>query len=853
MANILRGVGRIVNSKDQVFEWNVENAQPGQGLVYQGGFWVPGDLGPRNQSFYGNGFEGSFTGSGVINHYARITANATTGTKSLTVDGNASTSDLANMKPGQAIFIHQTQSIHGNHGAYETNYIASISGTTINLVYETINDYYSGQADGSNANTIDNTSTVAQVVASPAYSSVTLGGLTLAKRWDGYTGGILFLTAKSSLDCNGHFLSAWGKGYRGGYSTNPDGTGSVGYPGESYKGHIKNNTLRYNFTGGGGGTGVDGAGGTSAGSGGHAVIGGSGTHGDGGRSIGSQGMYRMHFGGGGGMGGDNDMAAWYEFIDPDSGAATGLSNWSSTFGQFTELDISNLPSTGGTNGRQDLFTGIPAPYNDGTDVSSGGGIVAICCPEIQGLKVTARGTPSVAAESPGAVSGHGASGSIYVYSKNVSITDVTVQQQKNGAGSSQTDAVGTGSAGRIRFDIEDGGNVSGSPIFATGGTYVQNSITPEIFTPEFYIPSIFGNEQSNPANLISDMAGMYTGIVDVWTTFGGELPSTKVRVDFDAPNGPWLLTAFQFLQSGYEGMVYANQFNRDCFCMNHSSSNGFGSSSSGYRIHCTLNTPITIGGRTRSKLRDFTTPSGYSWSNTANPSYGSSSVGGFHYNADYSGSKNKQWTNVSYFNPARNDLFTSTEAQVIANWVQKLNPQTPHIAIEIDSSYPNGTQDWNSASISSTSNTQGHVLWGRSLGKAPGNEAPSWSVKSTAGDGSFNTRLTPRSNSTDETGAYFIWTESSYSSGLAKSTSQSTNGVWAGTGTLPDSANGQGLNGGRFGILFEKLWHHSQTGGALLLFTLPNEDLYGDGSNVKNYESVNANGGNRIMRWMYIQ
>jgi len=47
MANILRGVGKITNSANQTFEWDLESTPPtaGQGLIYEGGVWVPKNVG----------------------------------------------------------------------------------------------------------------------------------------------------------------------------------------------------------------------------------------------------------------------------------------------------------------------------------------------------------------------------------------------------------------------------------------------------------------------------------------------------------------------------------------------------------------------------------------------------------------------------------------------------------------------------------------------------------------------------------------------------------------------------------------------------------------------------------------
>lgn len=410
-------------------------------------------------SVYGDGSAGTVTTSAEeLNTYAYITDTTTTsGSTSITVNSTTG------MSAGEMIFIHQTQNAvtQADAGLFEVNQIKSVTNsTTLQLVNATSNIYRSGTY-----NTTNQTSTVTQVVSSPAYDQLTLGQLALAKQWDGQSGGIIFLTAATSFDGNGYYASAWGRGFRGGRGNGVTGTQSVGYAAESIRGHL-NSTNVANDNGGGGADGTVNAGGDSGAGGGHAEAGGPGTDGvnpqpSGGGTIGSTAMTQIYFGGGGGRGGDNDNRTFNNYTHPDTGAETaGSTTWSTNFSAYTSFN----PSWGSQR------------HSANPDVSHGGGIVVILSPGISSLRATARGVPGMGGSSFGEKSGHGASGSIYIRTVNsgMTVTDMTVREQTQGT--IRGDSIGKGGAGRIRFDIEGGTTYTGTPTTGTNGTLQVNNI-----------------------------------------------------------------------------------------------------------------------------------------------------------------------------------------------------------------------------------------------------------------------------------------------------------------------------------------------------------------------------------------
>lgn len=410
------------------------------------------------ETAFGNGSAGNVTTNGQLSVTTHITSTTTSsGATSITVNSTSG------MSPGERIFIHQTQCAASvsDAGNFEINEIASIAGNTINLVNPTSNTYRSGTY-----NTTNQTSTVAQVAVAKSYDNLTLNGLAEAKDWDGQSGGIIFITAKTSIDCNGHFISAFGKGFRGGRGSGVTGSQSSGYAGESIRGHFNAENVA-NDSGGAGADGNTNSGGDSAASGGHATAGGNGTSGGGtpvgGGSLGTTAMTQLFFGGGAGRGGDNDDRTFDGFNNIDTGAnTTGSSGYAGAFSSYTSRPA---PGWGSEN-----------RHSANPDFSSGGGIVVIASPSITNLRTTARGFPGFYGQSASEKSGCGASGSIYVITADsgMNITTCTVARQAQG--SFDSDNMGPGSAGRVRFDIKNGNTYSGSVDITGSGTLQVNQV-----------------------------------------------------------------------------------------------------------------------------------------------------------------------------------------------------------------------------------------------------------------------------------------------------------------------------------------------------------------------------------------
>ena len=407
---------------------------------------------------FGNGSAGAVTTNGTLSTATHITTGTTSqGSSTITVNSTAG------MSTGEKIFIHQTQcaTSSSDAGNFEINEIESIGGNTITLKTPTSNTYRSGTY-----NTTNRTSNVAQVAVAKSYDTLTLNGLAEAKQWDGQSGGIIFITAKTSVDCNGNYISAFGKGFRGGRGSGVTGSQSSGYAGESIRGHYNAENVA-NDSGGAGADGNTNSGGDSAASGGHATSGGNGTSGggtpQGGSAIGSTEMTQIHFGGGGGRGGDNDDRTFEGFNNIDTGANTaGSSNYASAFGSFTSR---SAPNWGSEN-----------RHSANPDFSAGGGIVVIASPSITNLNATSRGFPGFYGQAASEKSGAAASGSIYIITENsgMSINNCTVARQAQG--SWDADQMGPGSAGRIRFDIKDGTSYSGSVTTTGSGTLQVNQV-----------------------------------------------------------------------------------------------------------------------------------------------------------------------------------------------------------------------------------------------------------------------------------------------------------------------------------------------------------------------------------------
>jgi hypothetical protein len=405
---------------------------------------------------FGDGSDGSQSVSGEINNYATLASSVGSDTETIDVENSSS------LSAGEGVVIHQTQhSTSSEAGKYEINKISNINNNTITLDRPLKNSYAAG-----NKNSINRNSTVTQIVSSPQFKNVTLTGLTECKEWNGSNGGILFIQVNGTLDCNGQYLSAFAKGFRGGGAEPGESSNNEeGFHGESVSGwDDRLNDNGPNITGGGGADGT-GSGGDSGASGGHAASGRDGEENDsfgtpnGGGSIGNPSLTKIYFGGGGGRGGDNDDRDVLDFT-PINSTGSGFSGLSSS-NPYPEL-VSNLDIPFGV----DVGPGnssFRGNSNDVVDAYGGmmkaGGIVIIAAKNINSAKAVSRGSGAFGQYNDGAaaVHGSGAGGSILVISKEgVSIDEIDVRGTGFTSNSGDGKDCGGGSPGRVRIDSESG-------------------------------------------------------------------------------------------------------------------------------------------------------------------------------------------------------------------------------------------------------------------------------------------------------------------------------------------------------------------------------------------------------------
>ena len=263
---------------------------------------------------YGNGSDGDViinVADTVINSYSFITDTvAYAGQTYIKVE------DGSIFNINQEVLIHQTQDYANNQaGLYEFKTISNINGNILTFYEPLSHTYYSGQGNALQ-------SEVSQVVSVPNFRNVTINNNAsiTAKKWDGYSGGIVVFRAADEIFCDVASLgvSVSAKGFRGG-GDNGGLDGAPGDPGEGYKGlGWHNNTTVSNCVsnanGGGGGYGPTGYGGTAGGGGGNKEPGGDATDSyanipalaQGGEAVVSNPDSFIFFAGAGGGGGDDD-------------------------------------------------------------------------------------------------------------------------------------------------------------------------------------------------------------------------------------------------------------------------------------------------------------------------------------------------------------------------------------------------------------------------------------------------------------------------------------------------------------------------------------------------------------------
>lgn len=263
------------------------------------------------------------------------------------------------------------------------------------------------------------------------------------------------------------------------------------------------------------------------------------------------------------------------------------------------------------------------------------------------------------------------------------------------------------------------------------------------------IGAIDGSTPGNAFSSLTQVAGMYTGVVQLYTTFGGRTGGTLVEVDFDTADGPWIRVSFEFGTGG----ITTNGSVKTSWGYADDGSNGAYGSSGRY----TDTGDIGLGSGTQrideifytsainSAVSDatFTGWGGVVTSGTAGTILGPYSIG--------------------YWNHATQSSFTSAEVSAMQEWVTNMSPLIKHVAQETDSqNYATGTA-WNSQS--GPQSTNGHEVW--------------WQDK----DGTWQ-RMTPYDNASDESTSMYTYTENTYNYHLFGGGSLSTNGAGTPTGLI---------------------------------------------------------------------
>lgn len=367
------------------------------------------------------GYTRNFDISGTVNQYTHMTQSEV-----LTTDDTMQVDNTASFKRGDLVLIHQTQDGVRDRGfnrslvgKWEYNRVLSTSGDTIQFHNNFKNNYQQNtDTDGYLQRT--------QLVRVIEGGIITASGTVTAKTWDGFSGGLVVIRARTKLDMNGHKINVSTQGFRGGVAgpgNNSGGTRGEGRWGTNNTPHSGNTLTNENQTGGGGEGGTAASlGGCGGGGGGHYTTGGRGTQNNGGNiSYGGLGYgdeafeWGIHFGSGGGGGGDDD-------------------------------DMGN-------------------PQNAGR----GGGIILIEAGEIVNGHFEANGETAARPTSPScgpAVNGSGAGGSIWLRANtidilgNVAVTGGSVVKNLSDCNGDNNfyPHGGEGSDGRVRLD----GTVTGN-------------------------------------------------------------------------------------------------------------------------------------------------------------------------------------------------------------------------------------------------------------------------------------------------------------------------------------------------------------------------------------------------------
>ena len=360
--------------------------------------------------------------SGVINHYAKVTAIDSNCQSKLTVD------DTTGFELGMNVILIQVKGVMidesnaatfgdvldlGTSGLYEKNEIDSMSATCIFLKYQLLNNYDVNEK--------------VQVVTMPKYQNAVVTDVLTAAPWDGDKGGVVAFSVQNDLVLNEN-IDASGKGFRGGVSVsvNPNNCNFA----------IQQNDFFYDLNNWRGAEKGEGAARfistKEAGKGAQFNGGGGGND----HNAGGGGGSNISFGG---QGGDNNEPSFFGC----KGLHPGLG------GKNVGVDSSRIFLGGGG--------GAGHGNNDvGTNGGNGGGIVIVETDNIManGFKIISNGDSGTDTSGDGA--GGGGSGGTVVLQANAILDDLVIDAIGGNGGSIDNEGLdrcfgpgGGGGGGRL--------------------------------------------------------------------------------------------------------------------------------------------------------------------------------------------------------------------------------------------------------------------------------------------------------------------------------------------------------------------------------------------------------------------
>ena len=454
-------------------------------------------------SVLGNGSSGSLTVSSantVVNNYTYLTASASSGNTTITVNSGTAFSN------GDDILIIQMKDVSGSSaGNYEFKKISSGGGTTSLTLSTPLKNGYTS---------------VTQIVRIPQYTSVTVnsGASITASAWDGNKGGIVAFRASGTVNVVGSIVvndkgylngetykgntmyggggGGAGGGYWGGNILGSGTGGSIGGISGSPGGYT---TGGNGGNGGGINAGLGGIGGTTPGSG---CGGGGGGGGGGGNYYGLGGLGGGQGGGGscaassgGGINGGTTGGTNGNGGNGGGGYGTNGTGGTGSFGPTGNNPGSNGNITNGGNGGHGAQ--IPSDFQGGgggggtaglsygsADLSTiflgtsggnvlvntgAGGIIIIFANTI-----TVSGTISSNGSDANGQIGGSSGGSIYLTANGVTIGSSLVLAT-GGTGISAYGGGGAGGSGRIRVSANSTSGTSSPSAYTTGFDSVHNS------------------------------------------------------------------------------------------------------------------------------------------------------------------------------------------------------------------------------------------------------------------------------------------------------------------------------------------------------------------------------------------